>query len=537
MKFIIKKSHIADLKESNPNLTVDFPFLASLLDVQDRYGSDETTVPLPKDDMPQIDNFLTFLKGKSQFHGLYSSVKIAKDIMLDPMNGKICGSLKMLETALKKILSGLPHLMVFFKGKNSDIMLPYIVNSVRFVNGRQDSPDYVSVSLCAWVNGTNATKEINFHSSDLIKGSSAKSILLTSGYCVEDEELYDHYLKNTERFLSLWQSHGEQYSYTANKQCASSVCDSNNRYSHNSSIYFVGDKFVNNVNNCEKTIRSPKPFVTFMTKQEVEEAIHPMMYVHSLKTYSDLWVHIDQLEVYKYNTEVINKLVLHPEHRDLIDSLSETYGLNIDDFVEGKSGGTIILSIGKAGTGKTLTAEVLSEKLERPLYRLNVSQLGTEPQTIEKNLQKFLTTANSWDAVTLLDEADLYIMTRGSDLKHNGIVTVFLKTLEYCQGLVFLTTNRTDTIDEAVLSRCTAVINYEYPIAEARLEIWKLMNDQYELNLNDDLIRSLNDIWVCSGRDIKMLCILVKKYCKSKQITPTEEVFRKLSIFRNLSAI
>jgi hypothetical protein len=351
---------------------------------------------------------------------------------------------------------------------------------------------------------------------------------------METEELYDRYVKETERFLSLWRNHGQQYTFTSDKAILSTV----ERYSDHRNIFRRGDKFVNNIGNNQNTINAPKSFKSIFVKdKDVEDAIHPMVYVHSLNTYTDYWIHLGQFEVYKYDTEVINKLVLHPDHRDLVDSLSETYGLNINDFVEGKSGGTIILSTGKAGVGKTLTAEVLSEKLERPLYRLNVSQLGTEPERIEKNLQKFLAYADSWNAVALLDEADLYVMTRSSDLKHNGIVTVFLKTLEYCNGLVFLTTNRTDTIDEAVLSRCTAIIKYEYPTEVARLEIWKLMNDQYELGLNEDLINQLNLKWECSGRDVKMLCILVKKYCTAKNIEPTFDQFVKLSTFRGMDIL
>ena len=58
----------------------------------------------------------------------------------------------------------------------------------------------------------------------------------------------------------------------------------------------------------------------------------------------------------------------------------------------------------------------------------------------------------------LLDEADVFVLERGLDLVQNAIVAEFLRTLEYFDGLLFLTTNRMNGVDEAILARCAAVI-------------------------------------------------------------------------------
>ncbi len=42
----------------------------------------------------------------------------------------------------------------------------------------------------------------------------------------------------------------------------------------------------------------------------------------------------------------------------------------------------------------------------------------------------------------------------------NAVVGVFLRVLEYFNGLLFLTTNRIDDIDEAIVSRCIALIKF-----------------------------------------------------------------------------
>ena len=75
----------------------------------------------------------------------------------------------------------------------------------------------------------------------------------------------------------------------------------------------------------------------------------------------------------------------------------------------------------------------------------------------------------------LIDEADVYIKRRDDDITMNAVVGVFLRVLEYFNGLLFLTTNRIDDIDEAIVSRCIALINFHPPNSDARRNIWRVM--------------------------------------------------------------
>ena len=75
---------------------------------------------------------------------------------------------------------------------------------------------------------------------------------------------------------------------------------------------------------------------------------------------------------------------------------------------------------------------------------------------MEQALKDVLTRAQRWGAVMLIDEADVYIKRRDDDITMNAVVGVFLRVLEYFNGLLFLTTNRIDDIDEAIVSRCIA---------------------------------------------------------------------------------
>lgn len=68
-------------------------------------------------------------------------------------------------------------------------------------------------------------------------------------------------------------------------------------------------------------------------------------------------------------------------------------------------GGLISLH-GRPGTGKTLTAEAVSEMLKVPLYAIGAGELGVTASVLEDNLKDILSVAAQWGAVMLIDEAD-----------------------------------------------------------------------------------------------------------------------------------
>ena len=115
----------------------------------------------------------------------------------------------------------------------------------------------------------------------------------------------------------------------------------------------------------------------------------------------------------------------------------------------------------------------------------------------------------------------------------NAVVGVFLRVLEYFNGLLFLTTNRVGDIDEAIVSRCIALIKYYPPDSEARRQIWQVMLNQFDLDVDAHLITQLVECFPqATGRDIKGLFKLVAKFCQHKKVMPTIEVFKRCSIFR-----
>lgn len=70
---------------------------------------------------------------------------------------------------------------------------------------------------------------------------------------------------------------------------------------------------------------------------------------------------------------------------------------------------------------------------------VSVGELGTSTIDLEERLREILEIASVWDAVVLIDEADIFLEKRGDeDIKRNALVGIFLRLLEYHQGVLFL---------------------------------------------------------------------------------------------------
>lgn len=124
--------------------------------------------------------------------------------------------------------------------------------------------------------------------------------------------------------------------------------------------------------------------------------------------------------------------------------------------------------------GKTLTAELLAEHLQRPIMPISAGELGTTAEAVEEQLPRIFQRASRWNAILLLDEADVLLEQRSvQDIHRNALVCVFLRTLEYCQGMMFLTTNRVGQIDDAIASRIHFKLKYDNLKLEQRTNIWR----------------------------------------------------------------
>jgi SpoVK/Ycf46/Vps4 family AAA+-type ATPase len=183
----------------------------------------------------------------------------------------------------------------------------------------------------------------------------------------------------------------------------------------------------------------------------------------------------DQLKPIQWEKEAFGHLVLSEEKKSLVQSIVfANRSAIVSDVISAKAGGFVVILHGEPGTGKTLTAEAAAETAEKPLMVLSAGELGGRPAEVEINLQNILEVCKVWDAILLINEAEVYLEARSlGDIERNGMVSAFLRVLEYHQQVIFLTTNHIDRLDIAFKSRVSVAIKYPNLDHEARREIWK----------------------------------------------------------------
>tara|TARA_R110002060_G_scaffold20817_2_gene28343 strand:- start:872 stop:1474 length:603 start_codon:yes stop_codon:yes gene_type:complete len=163
-----------------------------------------------------------------------------------------------------------------------------------------------------------------------------------------------------------------------------------------------------------------------------------------------------------------------------------------------------MLLSGGPGIGKTLTAESVAENMKVPLYMMSAGDLGIKSSEVEASLTTILEMVAKWNAVLLLDECDVFLEARSAhDLERNKIVSIFLRTLEYYEGILFLTTNRVKNMDPAFQSRIH--ISMEYPGLDknSRMQVWKnFLARGVEHEITDEQVEMLAGVEI-NGRQIK----------------------------------
>ena len=148
----------------------------------------------------------------------------------------------------------------------------------------------------------------------------------------------------------------------------------------------------------------------------------------------------------------------------------------------GKSGrglGISALFTGESGTGKTMAAEVVAGELDLDLYRIDLAAvINKYIGETEKNLGRVFDAAADSGAVLLFDEADALFGKR-SDVKdsHDRYANIelayLLQRMEDYRGLAILTTNVKTLLDAAFLRRIRFVVQFPFPDAVRRAEIWQ----------------------------------------------------------------
>ncbi|HEU5383680.1 MAG TPA: AAA family ATPase [Ktedonobacteraceae bacterium] len=171
--------------------------------------------------------------------------------------------------------------------------------------------------------------------------------------------------------------------------------------------------------------------------------------------------------------QLLQEIVAHVRQRATV---YETWGFG------GKSTrglGISALFAGSSGTGKTLAAEVMANALHLDLYRIDLSAIVSKYiGETEKNLRQIFDAAEKGGVILLFDEADALFGKRSEvkdshDRYANIEVSYLLQRMETYRGLAILTTNLKSSLDTAFLRRIRFVVQFPFPDAPMRAEIWR----------------------------------------------------------------
>ncbi|KAJ2912404.1 hypothetical protein MD484_g8012, partial [Candolleomyces efflorescens] len=231
--------------------------------------------------------------------------------------------------------------------------------------------------------------------------------------------------------------------------------------------------------------------------------------VYGFSLADKIWLefNVELVEEVQWNNDAFANLVLPPGRKDLLQSLVESHHREVgfDDFIKGKGHGLVINLFGPPGVGKTFSAEATSEHVKRPLYIVGAGDLGTKANDLDTHLDKVFDIATAWKAIVLIDEADVFLEQRSlHDLERNAMVAVFLRHVEYYRGILFLTTNRVKSFDEAFLSRIHVALHFQQLSQESKEQVWSAFIKKADAAeaFTDEQIKTLAERDI-NGRQIK----------------------------------
>jgi hypothetical protein len=179
--------------------------------------------------------------------------------------------------------------------------------------------------------------------------------------------------------------------------------------------------------------------------------------------------------------------------------------------------GVKLLFIGASGTGKTLAAQWIAERLGKPLYRVDLAAVSSKYiGETEKNLSQLLARAEQLDCVLLFDEADSMFGAR-TDVKQandrfaNTQTNYLLQRIEQFAGITVLTSNSKARFDDAFMRRLDHVIEFPLPRGAARAALWRAHLGALHALTDEQLTRLTAEVDLAGGniRNIALAALLL----------------------------
>lgn len=165
-------------------------------------------------------------------------------------------------------------------------------------------------------------------------------------------------------------------------------------------------------------------------------------------------------------------------------------------------------------TGKTLTATTLGQQYNMDTYVLDLSRvLSRYVGDFEKAMEKVFNRLDNQNCILFIDEADSIFTKRNEQVNEakdkysNQEMSYLLQRLERFDGVVILASNVQDIrihVDKAMMRRISHIIDFPFPLAEERLQLWrKSLPENY--SFEDDCILEIAKNYQLSGANISAI--------------------------------
>lgn len=195
-----------------------------------------------------------------------------------------------------------------------------------------------------------------------------------------------------------------------------------------------------------------------------------------------------------------------------------------------------LMLYGDPGTGKTMTASVLSKELNLPFFVVRTEKVVTkfmgETGLKLSNIFDFISEV---PAVYLFDEFDAIGAQRGMDNdvgEQRRILNTFLQLLERdsSESFIIAATNSVNSIDKALFRRFDDVIEYTLPDCQQRLKLLK----EYLYTAKDLDFSMIEPLFEgMSHAEIKMVSADIFKDSLLNDIIITEELVKSVISMHN----
>ncbi len=208
------------------------------------------------------------------------------------------------------------------------------------------------------------------------------------------------------------------------------------------------------------------------------------------------------------NLTQMREICIQVRHRRIV---LESWGFDAH-FAMGK--GVNVLFAGPSGTGKTMAAEIIARDLGLELYKIDLSAMVSKYiGETEKNLDALFTAAREANAILLFDEADSLFGKRSEvkdaqDRYANIEVGYLLQKMEEYDGVIILSTNLRNNMDDAFVRRLHVAIEFPLPEEADRERIWRQVFPP-QTPLSDDVdVGRLARQFKLTGGNIRNIALL-----------------------------